>query len=206
MVALDYNGDGKDDVIAYRPGSGIAVVYQSNGSTFTNKKLYRYGIEGYNLRSSRDLIMSLDYDGNGKDDIVMYRPGSKLFFLMKSDGDATFTRKVNSNSGFSSFDLASSKDRLVALDYNGDGNEDIVAYRPGSRIFSLHKSWSNTYFTPIINNSNGHMSFDFSSSNDKIVALDYNGDGKTDLMHYRPGGNRTVIYGHSNGIYYVRDY
>ena len=206
MVALDYNGDGKDEVMCFRPGRSVFFLYRSNGTATFQKMIdARSGFGGFDLKSANDNAIALDYNKDGKDDIGFYRPGSKVFFLLKSNGNTTFSTPIKSFNGIASFDLARSNDRLVTLDYNNDGYEDIVAYRPGSRVFYLNRANSNGSFTSVIRSHSGIMGYDLASGLDKIISLDYNKDGRSDILCYRPG-SRVVYYGRSNGSTFIREY
>ena len=75
MLAFDYNGDGKDDLLLYRPGTGVVAVAKNNGDgTFT--AVYKggtgrrlFGIAGFDLKSPDDRVLAFDYNGDGKDDL-----------------------------------------------------------------------------------------------------------------------------------------
>jgi hypothetical protein len=206
MIVLDYNNDGREDIACYRPGSRIFYLFQSNGNaTFTSRIASGGGIGGFDLNSSLDQIISLDYDGDGFEDLGCYRPGSRIFYLLRSLGNATFSRVVASGSGIGNYDLSSTADRLVKLDVNNDGRDDVACYRPGRRIFYLLRSEGNTTFTTLISSGNGVMQYDFNESSDKAIALDYNRDGSADLLCYRPGFG-TVYFGRSTGADFVREY
>ncbi len=207
IVALDYNGDGKDEIICFRPGYGVFFLYRSNGTpNFQKITDARSGYGGFDLRRSNDNAIALDYNGDGKDDIGFYRPGSQVFFLLRSNGNNTFTTTIKSFRGIGTrFDLARGNDRLVPLDYNGDGRDDIIAYRPGSKVFYLNRANSNGTFTSVIKSHNGIMGYDLASGYDKVISLDYNNDGKSDILTYRPG-KKVVYYGRSTGSNFIREY
>lgn len=77
VVALDYNGDGKKDILAYRPGQGAAFLGWANGNgSFTNVVASATGIGAYDLRSSADKFVVFNYNNDGRDDLFMYRPGA----------------------------------------------------------------------------------------------------------------------------------
>ena len=119
-------------------------MLKSNGDgTFTTVYASRNGIGYYDFNASEDKAIALDYNGDGKDDILCYRPGSKIVYLLKSNGDGTFTTVYESRNGIAGFDFSRSEDRAVALDYNHDGLSDIVLYRPGSGVaWSAHSNGS----------------------------------------------------------------
>lgn len=206
IISTDYNNDGRDDVVCYRPGSRIVQVYRSNGtsSLFSRVVSSSSGIGTYDLNDSRDQIISLDYNGDGLDDLACYRPGARIFYLLRSNGNATYTRVIGSGSGVAGYDLSSSSDRMIRLNIDGDAFDDIAAYRPGSRIFYLLRS-NGSGFSATITSGSGIMGYDFNEFSDKAVAPDYNADGRSDLLCYRPGRG-TLYYGRSTGSNFILEF
>ena len=156
----------------------------------------------YDFLSPRDRALSLDYDGNGDEDLFFYRPGSGAAWLTRSNGDGTFTavHAVGDNgsaapNGIAGFDLLSAADRALAFDYNGDGRQDLLFYRPGRGAAWVARSNGDGTFTAVHavgdNGSaapNGIAGYDLLSSADSALPFDFNGDGDVDLFFFRPGG------------------
>jgi hypothetical protein len=205
-VAFDFNGDGKDDLFIYRPGQGIAYVLQSNGNgTFTAVQM-THGIAGYDLANLADRAVALDFNGDGKDDLFLYRPGAgSQAWLLQSNGNGTFTT-VQSTRGISGYDLANPADRAVALDFNGDGKDDLFLYRPGagSQAWLLQSNGNGTFTT--VQSTQGIAGYDLASGADRAVAFDYDGDGRGDLFLYRPGAGGTtwVLRSNGNGTFEIK--
>lgn len=190
-ISLDYNGDGKDDLMCYRAGSKFVWILKSNGDgTFTPVYTSNTaGIGGYSFASVNDQVIAFDYNRDNYDDLFCYRPGSKHAWILKSNGDGTFTSVYSSNNGIGSYNFANKNDEAIALDYNGDGKDDLLCFRPGSKYAHLIKSNGNTSFTTIMQSNSGIAGFNLSNIHDKIIALDYNNDKRSDLILYRPGKN-----------------
>src|SRR5204863_111685 len=98
----------------YRPGRGAAWGARSNGDgTFT--AVYAQGdggsgIGGYDLTSASDRVLAFDYDGDGKQDLFLYRPGRGAAWVARSNGDGTFTAvyaQGDGGSGIAGYDLKS---------------------------------------------------------------------------------------------------
>jgi len=208
VLAFDYDGDGKQDLLLYRPGSGAVFVAHSNGDgTFTATYAQGdpgSGIAGYDLRSQKDRILAFDYDGDGKDDLLLYRPGSGAAFVAHSNGNGTFTATYaqgDPGNGIAGFDLRSPNDVVFAFDYNGDRKQDLALYRPGTGAISIARSNGNGSFTAVYSQGDpgsGIAGYDLRAANDRVVPFDYNGDGKQDLVLYRPGAG-AVFVARSNG-------
>ena len=73
--------------------------------------------------------MSGDFDGDGRDTVGLYRPGTGLVYLLnehstKPQADMTFYYGTNS-------------DRVVFGDWDGDGDDTVGIFRPSNAIFCL---------------------------------------------------------------------
>jgi uncharacterized delta-60 repeat protein len=71
----DFNGDGKDDITVYRPGSGggSSVWY----STSAASPYWQFGLAG-------DLIVPADFTGDGIADLAVFRPSTGYWYIANS--------------------------------------------------------------------------------------------------------------------------
>ncbi|MBS1793883.1 MAG: M20/M25/M40 family metallo-hydrolase [Acidobacteria bacterium] len=113
----------------------------------------------------------VDFDGDSKTDVSIFRPGSGEWWYSKS-----------SNGGNAALTFGTASDRLVPADYTGDGKTDIAFWRPASGFWYVLRSENNTFF-----------SFPFGASTDTPVIGDFDGDGKTDPTVVRPSTNEWFI-------------
>ena len=212
ILVFDFDGDGKDDLLLYRPGRGAVFVLKSNGDgTFTTVYTQGdggHGIGGYDLTSPADRILVFDYNGDGKDDLLLYRPGRGAVFVLKSNGDGTFTTvyaQGDGGHGIGGYDLASPADQILVFDYDGDGKDDLLLYRPGrGAVFALKSNGDGTFTTVCAQGDGGHGigGYDLASPVDQILVFDYDGDGKDDLLLYRPGhGAAFVVKSNGDGTF-----
>ncbi len=197
IIAFDYNGSGKaDHLLCYRPGAGVVWILANNNGQFMPVYYSTNGIGGYDLKSTADLIMPFDYDGNGKyDHLVLYRPGTGTVFIVQNMG-GTFSAEVQSNKGIGGFDLLSTNDRLIAFDYYSVGTADhLVAYRPGSGVaFVLENTNGSGNFTALQTSFSGIGGYDLKLTSDRLIAYDYSATGSQDhLIAYRPGSGFAYV-------------
>ena len=122
-----------------------------------------------------------DFDGDGKADVTVYRPGTGVWYIL------------NSSSAYTTYSTATwgaSTDVPVPGDYDGDGKTDAAIYRP-----STGQWWvllSSTGYTT-------YASYAWGVSTDVPVTGDYDGDGRTDVAIYRPStGQWWVLLSASN--------
>jgi hypothetical protein len=104
-----------------------------------------------------------DFDGDGKTDVSVYRPGA---------GDWHF--KSSTTGVTTSIHFGLSGDRIAAGDYDGDGKSDLAVFRP---------SEGNWY---ILGSAAGFTGLHFGMNGDVPVAADYDADGRTDIAVWRP--------------------
>ena len=154
-----------------RPNLMPAKIYRSLESSAIDM-----GTPGFDNDSGFGLIQAdaalaaaleptpVDFDGDGRSDISVYRNGA-WFILRSSDGGVTFT-------GWGGL----AQDIPVPADYDGDGKTDIAVYRDG------------TWY--ILRSSDGVATVTTwgGLAQDIPVRADYDGDGKADIAVYRGGG------------------
>ena len=183
----------RSDLFLYRAGQGAAWMAHSNkNGTFTgiytvgdNGSAPPNGIAGYDLLSPDDRVLAFDYDGNGRDDFFLYRPGKGAAWVARPNGDGTFTgvHTIGDNggappNGIAGYDLLSPDDRVLAFDYNGDGKEDLFLYRPGKGAAWVARSNGDGTFTGVhtIGDNggappNGIAGYDLLSAHDQVIAI-----------------------------------
>jgi hypothetical protein len=109
-----------------------------------------------------DLLVPLDYDGDGKTDFAVFRPGGWWYILRSSDGQFQAEKFGTGNDS-----------PFMGGDYDGDGKDDIAVRRFSGGGIHLYIRYS----------GNGwwvHYSLG-SQQITGIVAGDYDGDGKADV-------------------------
>lgn len=169
----------------------------------------------------------VDFDGDGKTDISVFRPDSGVWYMNQT------------TNGFLALNWGISTDKLVPADYDGDRKTDIAIFRAdndpvkpdfyilytGDFTFS-GVSWGSegdlptvadydgddkadiaiyrpaTYTWFILNSENSSVfTHTYGQENDKPIVGDFDGDGKADLNLLRNGSTWILIKSSSNYIF-----
>lgn len=136
----DYVNQGKSQLSFFNSG-----VWKVNGQA--NQTV---GIAG-------DIACPGDYDGDGKTDMVVFRPSNATWYNLPGGATAVWG---NPNSA----------DIPVPADYTGDGKSDLAIFRPAEGKWYIQ----------------GKGSYVLGQNGDIPLVGDNNGDGIADLTVYRP--------------------
>lgn len=208
-LAFDYDHSGyQNHIVLYRPGSGLISILARDDNALNGVHPFApvysrsNGMEGFDLMSSFDKVMSFDYDHSGKQDhLVLYRPGSGLISIFKNQ-NGVFSPVYQQSNGIGGYDLQSVNDRIFAFDFDHSGKQDhLVLYRPGGRLTTILKN-QNGIFSTVYKDSTGIGGFDLRTTDDYAFAYDYTGDGgskKDHIVMVRPGTGIIFILKNDNG-------
>jgi uncharacterized protein (TIGR03437 family) len=183
----DFNGDGKDDIVAFNRASGAVFVALSDGTKFTGNAQSWHA--GFSFGTQSPLVG--DFNGDGRDDIATFiqnaqaGSGSREVYVAPSEGNK-FGSRIKWHDDFS----ASTQDGLAAADVNGDGKDDVlyftgnkayVALSDGTR-FGSKEVWQDSCLCPAGNNP-------------VVNAVgDVNRDGKADLIAFNRSTSNVFVY------------
>lgn len=183
---FDFDGDGRADVVVYRPQTGVWYQLFSSGDP--------YGSPTFGLAD--DVPVPADFDGDGKTDLAIFRP---------SQGDWWY--RASSDNSLRYAHWGGPGDVPLPSDINGDGKDDFVVFRP-----------SNNYWYRITTNGAADNK-EFGLAGDKPVIGDFDGDGKGDQAIFRPssgdwwyaassagGAHRSTHWGQNGDIPAPADY
>lgn len=145
-----------------------------SGQGYVN--IHTSGNPGGEIRGQLKLADTFgDFDGDGKFDIGVFRPGNSTFYILNSLNSSVTTQPWGQSG-----DTADSQ-----ADFDGDGRTDFNAVRDvaGSLIWYILQSSNNTLRA--VAWGTGGMNRDFTQP------ADYDGDGKGDVAVFRRSSNGT---------------
>ena len=177
--ALDFNGDGRDDLCA-RSSQGMAC-YPSTGDgfgAFVEGPIWR-DLSGWQLPQYYDTIRALDFNGDGKDDLCARNStGMGCHASTGSGFEASIAGPAWRD--FSGWNLPKYYRTIRALDFNGDGLDDLCAR--SSVSFACYPS-TGSGFGGFISGPgwSDAAEWDQPQYYETILTLDYNGDGFDDV-------------------------
>jgi subtilisin-like proprotein convertase family protein len=183
---VDFNGDGKTDWSVVRNvGAG-----GTNQVRWFNSLNGGSGVTGADWGISTDFFTPVDFDGDGKTDIAVWRPAAATvaaFYILQSQTNTLRTVRFGQTGD----------DPTVVGDYDGDGKADPAVYRPGAT--GAQSTWF--YLGSLANPSGNTTYLPWGVGGDFVSPGDYDGDGKYDLNVQRTVGANAqyILRGSSNG-------
>lgn len=190
IVSGDVDGDGKRDVIVGNySNSSISIFRNKYGSTsvpivdtfFDPKVTFTTG-------NGPQGIAIADFDGDGKNDIVVLNYSSNTVSVLRNIGLAgslSLAAKVDFATGVSPLNV-------VVTDVDGDGKKDIVTVNQTGNSVSVLR---NTSVSGFITTSSFAVKVDFAVGNAPydIATGDMNNDGKEDIIVTNSNSNTVSI-------------
>jgi hypothetical protein len=138
-----------------------------------------------------------DLNGDGKPDLVVVNVDQENVAVLLGNGDGTFRAPVTYDLG-----TDATRPQMALGDFNNDGKIDVAIVEPSTpsqntgEIIILLGNGDGTLRTPT--HAPGYVSPDFSP--EQMIAVDLNGDKKTDLL-ISGSGTPAIFYGNGDGTF-----
>jgi hypothetical protein len=149
------------DLAVWRPSNGY---WYCMGGADSQAFTVAWGTNG-------DMPVQGDYDGDGKTDLAILRPGTTSVWWIYPSGGGSLYVVYSGTTG----------DIPVPADYDGDGKTDTALFRPSSQHWYI-----------IYSSNNSSVDIAYGTTGDIAAPADYDGDGKADLAVWR--NSSTTFY------------
>jgi len=176
----DFNGDRKADLLLYDSSGGGFRTVTLDGATILNDTV------PFGLDPTTGLVPhgTGDFNGDGRDEIVVYEPATGLVIFIFLDAAGAF----------SSFEFVTQVDTATNWtlhrmgDYNGDGKTDLLLYNTANGSTQYLEMDGST-----VDNSVGLLALDPAAGWMLEETGDLDGNGSTDLVFLQNGSLIAVI-------------
>lgn len=162
----DFNQDGKTDFISYSPNSSIFIIYTNT----TSNGILSFQSTTFNSGHSFQDLRAADYNGDGRTDLV----GRYV-----EDKKNRVTYLIASGTGFNTYTdyIELSKENFLVGDFDGDGCDEIINPE-NNKMYSFGAGHITLPQIEIWDSGAGRIY----SMGENCVPLDFNGNGKTDII------------------------
>lgn len=185
LLAGDFDGDGKDDLLFWSQEQSTATVVKSNGNKFNPPATW---LKNWQQEGNLSSPLAGDLNGDGKKDLAVVESETGNIDVALSSGSGFVLPRENQGlTRINSF-VAGGGWQLVAGDFTGEGIDDLAAYdaKEGKWKFAFQVGKQFVVKT-------GYVTFGKDPAG-KVLSGDFNGDKRLDLAVQRYfAGNQTSI-------------
>lgn len=189
----DVNGDGFDDAVFFREQAGGGISFHAAHSTAAGLSAATLSSIGFGNTTLGDIPITGDFNGDGFDDISVYRNGAWIQKLSGAGGIGTGPAAAAAG-GF-----GTTGDIPLVGDINGDGRDDGVLVRVdgmgGIAWFAQYAAANGQ----ISGGSGGSVGFGSTALGDIPMLGDINGDGRDDIILLRGNGTWFTSFTDASG-------
>ena len=148
---------------------------------------YKWGVEG-------DVRVPADYDGDGMNDIAVWRPATGVWHILRTSDGVTLSIQWGQTTPYWTGGI---EDIPVPADFDGDKIADIAVWRPENGKWYVLTSKSGFSSDAVA---------EWGLLGDVPVPADYDGDGRADAAVFRSMQNRWYIAESATGTLSTRDF
>lgn len=201
----DYNGDGVIDLATFTPGLHVSryaskenwQIFLSESRDLTDRQLIEPGAryQNYHWGVGAARAVPADYDGDGATDIAILQPETFVWHIAYSGAGFNAAKASLVTKGFGDrIQFGKPGDIPIPADYDGDGRTDLGVYREPS------ETEKSGLWKVLIRSSskNVEKEYRFGRAGDIPISADFDCDGRSDLMMYRPANKTWYLYQDDN--------
>lgn len=194
LLAGDLSGQNRSSFFTSPSTGDINVTFTSGYDLFST--------DNHNLLTDANMLQSIDFDGDGKMDLMAIKEDATatnhtcelgVFYITTNNLAGTGTASASSYEA-TYLNISNCKLKNIKFgDFNGDRKTDIIYKDELNSVWNIRLSDGNNFISP---NSNpvfsGTPIISGNTSFDNVLIGDFNGDGKSDILHC------SIAFGSSN--------
>lgn len=188
----DFNGDGRDDILVFDADSGgllnLVAEFSQTGDTPFQRVMIDDNFDGGDLSISVSAMMlpksSLiaDFNSDGRADVAFMDGAGTWHFYSYRDSVFVQTHTISSTMGATNV--------ITSGDFDGDGYVDIVKRHTGANLAVYFGNNDGTFDSePAVTD----VAYYDNQMSTNLIAGDFNGDGKDDLLASGVGSSGSFI-------------
>jgi hypothetical protein len=179
-VVGNFDDNNMNDLAVFRPSNGTWYILRFSDVikplvpdfSNTNIEVVKWGTAG-------DKPLAADFDGNGRDELTVFRPSNGTWYALN-------TREQTA----STFKWGTTGDVPIRGDFDADGKADYTVFRPSTNTWFTFGSLERRAYTTV-----------FGLNGDIPAPADFDKDGAADITVFRPSNGTWHILKSANLSY-----
>ena len=198
FISGDFNGDGRTDLLHFVNHEYAHVWHaRRNRASFSIRPRFPARGSGYDLSANDYRFKTGDFDGDGRTDLVhLIGPNRVRFWISRGDGTFEISPAQSTR-----YDISSNDYNVRVVDFDGDGKSDILHFA-NKNFVRLWRSTGSRF--RYLDRFPSGSAYDVAANQYAFTTGDFNGDGKTDLIHFADKSHIRVWLSRGDGTFDIR--